>query len=212
MYDGEGGDSEDPQRRPRASDTGSSGGWDEVQGEPQTYDPSPRPSSQQGWDDWASPQYQTHDPGVGEDPRYRFSPPPQNYPAYPPPYAYQYPYPVAPRPTSPGIPITGGVLVLIAGTLSLLWTTIMWSGFPIFGFGSWTCFVLELVFAIIAIIGGIFAMARRMFGLAVLGAIFSMLTLGFLFISPLLGLIGLILILIGKDAFIPSGGNRGRTW
>jgi amino acid transporter len=149
---------------------------------------------------------------VYQDPRYRYAPPPGNYPAYPPPYAYPYPYPVAPRPPSPNLPTAGGVLVLIAGALSLLWTVMMWSGFAILGIGSWTCFVLELVFAIIAIIGGLFAMARRMFGLAVLGAIFSMLTFGFFFISPVLGLIGLILILIGKEAFIPSGRSRGPSW
>ena len=190
----------------------ASGGWDEVQGEPQVYDPSPRPASQQGWDDWAPSQYQAPDPRAYQAPRYRFAPPPANYPAYPPPYAYPYPYPVAPRPPNPTVPIAGGVLVLIAGALALLWTSIMWTGFEMIGIGSWTCYVLELVFSIIAIIGGIFAMARRMFGLAVMGAIFSMLTLGFFFISPLLGLIGLILIMVGKDAFQPSGGFRGRTW
>ena len=101
---------------------------------------------------------------------------------------------------------------IIAGALGLLWMSIMWSGFELIGLGFGTCYVIELVFCILAIIGGIFAMARRMFPLAVLGAIFSMLTFGFFFICPLLGLIGLILILVGKDAFQPSGGFRGRTW
>jgi hypothetical protein len=110
------------------------------------------------------------------------------------------------------VPIAGGAMVLIAGALGLLWVSIMWSGFQMAGIGTWTCYVIELVFSMIAIIGGIFAMARRMFGLAVLGAIFSILTLGFFFISPLLGIIGLILILVGKDAFVPSGGFRGRNW
>lgn len=212
MYDGNGGDAEDPRRRPGKGGSSSSGGWDEVDGDPQTYDPSPVPASQQGWDDWASPRYQDPDPRAYQDPRYRFAPPPANYPAYPPPYAYPYPYPVPPRPPSNTVPIAGGVLVLIAGALGLLWMSIMWSGFELIGLGFGTCYVIELVFCILAIIGGIFAMARRMFPLAVLGAIFSMLTFGFFFICPLLGLIGLILILVGKDAFQPSGGFRGRTW
>ncbi len=185
---------------------------DEMEGESQPYDPSPVPVSPQGWDDWAAPQYQAPDPRAYQDPRYRSAPPQATYPAYPPPYAYPYPYPAPTRPPSTMTPVAGGVLVIIAGALGLLWTSIMWTGLEFIGIGSWTCYVIELVFSILAIIGGMFAMARRMFPLAVMGAIFSMLTLGFFFIGPLLGLIGLILIIIGKETFIPQDGFSRPTW
>ncbi len=212
MDDGQDEYAEDPQRRPVKGVSTASGGWDEVEGESQTYDPSPVPASPQGWDDWASPQYQAPDPRAYQDPRYRFATPPANYPVYPPPYAYPYQYPAPPRPPSTAVPVAGGVLVLIAGALGLLWTSIMWTGFEFIGIGSWTCYVIELVFSIIAIIGGIFATARRMFPLAVLGAIFSMMTFGFFIIGPLLGFIGLILIIMGKEAFQTPGGFRRSAW
>jgi len=110
------------------------------------------------------------------------------------------------------VPVAGGVLVIIAGALGLLWTSIMWTGFEFIGIGSWTCYVIEIIFSLIAIIGGFFAVARRMFPLAVMGAIFSMLTIGFIFIGPLLGLIGLILIIIGKETFISQGGYTRPNW
>ncbi len=57
------------------------------------------------------------------------------------------------------------------------------------------CGVIVLILGIIAILGGIFAIQRKHFGLAILGAIFS---LGGLFIF---GLIGIILIAVGRDDF-----------
>ena len=58
------------------------------------------------------------------------------------------------------------------------------------------CGVLLLIFGLIGLLGGIFAIKRTHFGLAILGGIFSLLV-GFI----IFGLIGLILVAISKDEF-----------
>ncbi len=212
MYDGEDGDADDRRRRPRGGGSSSTGGWDEVDGEPQTYDPSPRPAAQQQWDDWASPQYGEPDPRVYQDPRYRFAPPPANYPAYPPPYAYPYPYAPYPPPHDPmrnkKMPVVGGILCIISGVVGLFWLI------PAFGVGGglglggelWVCVVLQFVISTLAIIGGIFAIMRRMFAIAIIGAICAIIAGGILFaITLTLGLLAIILIALGKDSFLRPG-------
>ena len=219
MYDGEDGDAGDGRRRPRGRGPSSSGGWNEVQGDPQVYDPSPRPASQQGWDDWASPQYQQPGPRVDRDPRYRFTPPPASYPAYPPPYAYPYPYPPYMQPHDPmrnkKMPVVGGVLCIISGSVGLFWLIPAWGSGGSLWFGGefWFCVVIQLVLSILAIIGGIFAMMRRMFAIAIIGAICAILAGGILFaITFTIGLLALILIAIGKESFQRSGPPQGQYY
>jgi len=62
------------------------------------------------------------------------------------------------------------------------------------------CGAIEIVFGTIAIIGGVFAVMRKHFALAVVGGIFGLIGIGFL-IGGLLGLIGLVLVAISRSEF-----------
>ena len=99
-------------------------------------------------------------------------------------------------------PLVGGVLCILSGALELVFGIFI-SNAPIF---NGICAALVLVFSILAILGGLCAVLKRLFGMAIVGAIFAMLnpfTFGAGFI---MGLIALILIAIGKDNFVPMGG------
>ncbi len=60
------------------------------------------------------------------------------------------------------------------------------------GFGV-LCGAVVLILGIIAIFGGIFAIQRKNFAIALIGAIFT--------IPSVLGLIGLVLIAVARDEF-----------
>ena len=62
------------------------------------------------------------------------------------------------------------------------------------------CGAVLIIFAIIAIVGGFFAIQRKHFFLAVAGAVFGLLGIGF-FLGSLLALIGLILVAISRQEF-----------
>jgi hypothetical protein len=97
----------------------------------------------------------------------------------------------------------GGVLCILSGALNLMFLTFLGSFMT--GAGG-VCVAILLVFSLIAIVGGLCAVFKRLFGMAIVGAIFAMLspiTYGAGFI---MGLVALILIAIGKDAFAPMGG------
>jgi hypothetical protein len=186
--------------------------WDEVQGGDPTYDPAgPPTASTQDTVPYEGPVETSYDPRV-EDPyygtygnqAYRFAPPPPQY-AYPPPYAYPYPYPRPVKPSNPMLPVAGGILVIISGIISILWMAIIWGGPDFFWFwgGQTICLIIGFLFPVIAIIGGMFAVMRRAFPIALIGAILSMLSSGLFGVSLLLGLIGLILIALGHDTFRP---------
>lgn len=139
-----------------------------------------------------------------EDPRYTFGPPPAYYQAPPPPYAAPYGYPYPPKPANPALAVTGGVLTLVAGVLTLIWValTATWGDFWFF-FPFGTCLIIQVIFGIVAVIGGLAAVMKRFFPLAVLGGVLAMVSGGFFGISFLLGLIGLIFIAISHSAFVP---------
>jgi hypothetical protein len=63
------------------------------------------------------------------------------------------------------------------------------------------CGVIWFIVGLIALIGGVFAIRRRRWGIAVVGGVFGLLTLGPWLIGSILGLIGLILVVISKDEF-----------
>ena len=172
-------------------------------------------TAQEGWE--PQPTDATYDPSYDPSPlpnvpqsppHYTFAPPPVYPPPYyPPPPAYGYPYPYyyPPKPPNPVFPLVGGVLCIISGSLNLVFIGFVGS---LLG-GAGVCIAMLLVFSIFAIIGGLCAVFKRLFGLAIVGAVFAMLspiTYGAGFI---MGLIGLILIAIGKDAFVPMGGVPG---
>jgi len=63
------------------------------------------------------------------------------------------------------------------------------------------CGVIWFIIGLIALIGGVFAIRRKKWGIAVVGGVFGLLTFGPWFIGSILGLIGLILVAISKDEF-----------
>jgi hypothetical protein len=63
------------------------------------------------------------------------------------------------------------------------------------------CATIELIFGIFAIVGAAMALSGKSWGLALVGSIFCLLSLGFMLIGSLMGLIALILIAISKDEF-----------
>lgn len=117
------------------------------------------------------------------------------------------PYPMGPvvvektaKPVVGGILILIGALVGIAMGASMIWAGSMFLPLGDVGFDLSAifavCGIILMVLSLIGLLGGIFAMQRKHFGLAIVGGIFSMLVGLFIF-----GLIGLILVAISKDEF-----------
>jgi len=104
------------------------------------------------------------------------------------------------------MPLIGGILIIIGGLSELysglvvaFWGDEVNSMLPVdFGFDTLllVCGLIIAVVAIIAIVGGIFAVQRKKFTLAIVGGVFSL--LGAYFIVPL---IGLILVAVSKNEF-----------
>ncbi len=55
--------------------------------------------------------------------------------------------------------------------------------------------------SIFPILGGILSIKKKMWGIALVGGILGLFTLGFLIISPILSVVGIILIFISRDEF-----------
>jgi len=111
-------------------------------------------------------------------------------------------------------PIAGGILLIIAAIMALLNYAFvmvvfdsemsMYAGLPgVEGVEAiiMICFLIGMIFSVIALIGGIVAIQRKLWGLALTGSIFGLLTIGPLFASSLLSLIALILIAISHKDF-----------
>ncbi len=107
------------------------------------------------------------------------------------------------------MPLIGGVLILLGGVLSLVaglglvasvgaldsLMLIDVEGVNMFEDLLTACGIIFIILGLIGILGGVFAMMRKHFGLAVLGGVFA---LAGWFIPAL---IGLILIGVSKDEF-----------
>jgi len=102
------------------------------------------------------------------------------------------------------LPVVGGVLIIVAALAEFVVGGLAISSGEIVGgvdFGTGVgdiiqvCGIVFIVLGIIAVLGGVFAIMRKHFGLAILGGILG---LGGFFIF---GLIGLILVAIGREDF-----------
>lgn len=92
------------------------------------------------------------------------------------------------------MPVVGGVLILIVGIGYLALGGVAIAGSSFFAFaGGVLCGAVVLVLGIIAILGGIFAIQRKNFAIALIGGIFT--------VPSILGLVGLILLAVSKDEF-----------
>jgi hypothetical protein len=98
-------------------------------------------------------------------------------------------------------PTTAGILSIIAGAFQVIGGMLGTAGISfvggIFGIG-WLSAIFSplIIFGIIAIIGGAFALRRSVWGLALAGAICAL--IGFQFI---LGILAIIFVSLGKGEF-----------
>ena len=127
-----------------------------------------------------------------------------------PPPMYGMPPPMMPMQERTGLPIAGGALLLIAGIIGL----IMWGSFlavgatlvgipglPVDVGGIFAiCGAIGIIFSIFPLIGGIFAIQRKMWGLGIAGGVLGIFSIGF-FIGSILALIGLILVAVSRREF-----------
>ena len=102
-----------------------------------------------------------------------------------------------PQKKESAMPLIGGILILLVGIGYLVGGGILAAGSSFFfafggGFGV-LCGGIIVILGILAILGGIFAIQRKNFAIALIGAIFT--------IPSVLGLIGLILIAVSRDEF-----------
>jgi hypothetical protein len=107
----------------------------------------------------------------------------------------------------------GGILSIIAGVLSILWGIFVGTEW----LGSWPP-LTAIALGIIAIVGGIYALRRRRWGLALAGSICSLIgceifrlvplffswvlsSHPYLFDATILGILAIIFVLLGKHEF-----------
>jgi hypothetical protein len=98
-------------------------------------------------------------------------------------------------------PTTAGILSIIAGVINMIWGILVATmvsfvtGF--FGMG-WLSAIgaPAIVFGIIAIVGGIYALQRKIWGLALVGSICAL-------VGPagILGILAIIFVSLGKGEF-----------
>jgi hypothetical protein len=123
----------------------------------------------------------------------------------PPPPARHLPEPARQHSAAPA---AGGALIFIGGLLSIVNGILLTavgsaiSSLPGFREAMTLCSVGIFVFGAIAIVGGICAVQRRFWGLALAGSILCMISIGPLLISFILGLIGLILIAVSRPKYV----------
>ena len=109
------------------------------------------------------------------------------------------------------LPVAGGALILVSGILGLVWWglfiaagTAASNTIPFFGAGFaniiLVCGAIGIIFSLIAVLGGVMGVMRKMWGLALVGGIFGLLSIGY-FLGSILGLVGLILVAISKKDF-----------
>ncbi len=101
-------------------------------------------------------------------------------------------------------PVIGGIFAILAGVFALGQGLIYMAGSAMIvlpGTGTLClCGGIDFVFGMVSVLGGVCALSRKKFGLAVLGAVLGMLGLG-LIIGFIFGLIALILIAISREEF-----------
>jgi len=112
--------------------------------------------------------------------------------------------------------LIGGVFVALAGLMGLILGGLFLSinldqlsdyGIDVSGTTDWiedvlrTCGAILIIFGLIALMGGIFGVMRKHFGLVILGAVFGLLCLGPYFLGSLFALVGLILVAVSRKDF-----------
>ena len=100
-------------------------------------------------------------------------------------------------------PIAAGILSIISGTF-IVWYRLS----ELIRVGSSP---VGIILGLIAIVGGIFAIRRRAWGLALAGAICAIVPphpWGFLIWTPILGILAVVFVVSSKSEFGPSVAGR----
>ncbi len=122
-----------------------------------------------------------------------------------------------PAPKEKGmLSIVGGILILVAGLMGLAMGGILiaidvddldqW-GVDVAGVGDMindimdVCGVIFIVLGLIAVLGGLFGVMRKHWGIAILGGVLGLFVIGPWMIGSLLALVGLILVAVSKKDF-----------
>lgn len=148
------------------------------------------------------------------------TPAPQERPAawVPRPEEYQAPSPswTPPSAAKPraNLPTVAGVLLVLAGILGIASSVYSAVNLPsVAEYANFTnnspeliafaqvCGLISIWSQAVAILGGVMALQRRNWRLTLVCAIFSVLTIGFLFEASLLGAFGLVLVLLSRSSF-----------
>ena len=127
-----------------------------------------------------------------------------------PPPAYGMPPPMPKQQSM--LPLVGGALLIVSAIIAIaFWAWVMVtvssavSILPIGGAAVANivniCGGIEIVFALIGLLGGAMAIMRKMWGLALVGAILGLFTFGWFGISSILALVALILIAVSHKEF-----------
>jgi hypothetical protein len=138
--------------------------------------------------------------------------PPGQYapPGYPPYPQYQQPYgspAFQAPPQKTALPLAAGALLIVAGAVGLIdWAVVLAFGtlvsiIPVFGTIVLICGIIGITFCVFALLGGVMAVQRKMWGLALVGSILGLFTIGFYGISSILSLVALILIAVSQREF-----------
>ena len=132
-------------------------------------------------------------------------------------------YPFEQPPKRSSVPMVAGILLIIAGVIGILFwvqiffidvntleSTIDISQFQqmdpsitperLIGFLN-TCAIIGCIVAVFPILGGIFALKRKMWGIALAGSIIGLFSIGMLLLSSGFSLIGLILLIVSRKEF-----------
>lgn len=108
--------------------------------------------------------------------------------------------------------MAAGALLVVAGIIGIISFAIPFLfgsfGFliPFLGPLLLICGIIGITFSVFAIVGGIFAIQRRMWGLALTGSILGLFIIGF-GISSLLSLVALILLALSHREFASGPGS-----
>lgn len=122
------------------------------------------------------------------------------------------------QPISPSsMPLIAGILLIVAGLLGLytwsmalaLDSSMLQNVLPADSPISIeqlqsilvTCGIIGCILSIFALTGGIVAIKRKAWGLAVVGGILGLFTIGPMFLSSIISFVGLILVVISKKDF-----------
>lgn len=110
------------------------------------------------------------------------------------------------------MPMIGGILLIVAGMIGIgFWAYVAFLGAAIGGMlpiggGLFTtiilvCGAIEIVFGILALLGGLMAIRRKMWALALVGSILGLFTFGFYGLSSILSFVALIILVISHKEF-----------